>query len=62
MWILRDRGIGRWASTGRFFGMEIGVIEYARLEAGLGIRVEWHVERLRIKTDRSRVMRVRWMA
>jgi|694.fasta_scaffold129791_2 hypothetical protein len=49
MWILRDRGIGRWASTGRFFGMEIGVIEYARLEAGLGIRVEWHVERLRIK-------------
>jgi hypothetical protein len=44
MWILRDRGIGRWASTGRFFGMEIGVIEYARLEALLGIRDEWHVE------------------
>jgi hypothetical protein len=41
--------------------MEIGVIEHARLAALLGIRVGWHVERLRIKTDRSRVMRVRWM-
>ena len=29
--------------------MEIGVIECARLEARLGIRVEWQVERLRIK-------------
>jgi hypothetical protein len=42
--------------------MEIGVIEHARLAALLGIRVGWYVERLRIKTDRSRVMRVRWMA
>lgn len=54
MWIFRDEvpsGCGR----GRFCGLKIGVIERARVEALLGIRVGWKVERLRVEDQNKRV-------
>ena len=50
----RDQGPSG-GGRGRFCGLEIGVIEHARLEALLGIRVGSKVEKLRVEDQNKRV-------